>query len=94
MNGKLIGGLILARWLHLPPGLLATILIPSGVLGIAVVLNVQQVMGTGDTLLLSAITIVTVVSEIFVLGIWRVVLDFHHKNRESTSNGNHLPSVD
>ena len=70
MNGKLLGGLILARWLHLPPGLLATILIPPGVLGIAVALNVQQVMGTGDTLLLSAITIATVVSEIFVLGIW------------------------
>jgi hypothetical protein len=70
MNGKLLGGLILARWLNLPSGLLATILIPPGVLGIAVVLNAQQVMGTGDTLLVSAITIATVVSEIFAPGIW------------------------
>jgi hypothetical protein len=56
--------------LNLPPGLLGTILVPPGVLGIALALNIQQVLATGNTMLVSAVAITTVVSELFVLALW------------------------
>jgi hypothetical protein len=63
LTGKLIGGLIAARVVGVPAALLATMLAPPGVLGLAVALNIQQVLGTGDTLILSAVTVATVASE-------------------------------
>jgi len=63
LTGKLIGSLIASRVVGVPAGLLATILAPPGVLGLALALNIQQVLGTGDTVLLSAVTLATVASE-------------------------------
>jgi hypothetical protein len=63
LTGKLLGGVIAARIVGVPAAMLATMLAHPGVLGLAVALNVQQVLGTGDTLLLSAVTMATVVSE-------------------------------
>ena len=65
ISGKTLGGLLFARVARLPAGLLSLVLLPPGVLGIALALNFQQVMGGGDTLLLSAITVSALVSEVF-----------------------------
>ena len=70
LAGKTLGGLIFARVAQLPSGVLSTVLLPPGVLGIALALNVQQVIGGGDTLLLSAVTASTLASEVLA----RVVL--------------------
>jgi hypothetical protein len=67
LAGKLIGGLIIARIVGVPPGVLATMLLPPGALGIAVALNVQQVLPTGDTLLVSAVTVAMVASELLAV---------------------------
>jgi hypothetical protein len=64
LAGKTLGGLVFARVANLPAGLLSTVLLPPGVLGIALALNVQQVIGGGDTLLLSAVTASTMASEV------------------------------
>jgi hypothetical protein len=64
LAGKTLGGLVFARVAHLPPGLLSTVLLPPGVLGVAIALNVQQVIGGGDTVLLSAVTASTMASEV------------------------------
>jgi hypothetical protein len=68
--GKLIGSLVLSRWFSLPPALVAIVLVPPGVLGIALVLNFQQVLRTGDALLLSAVTVATAFSELLALMLW------------------------
>lgn len=64
LAGKLLGSLITARPLGLSPGLIATVLVPPGVLGIALALNVQQVIGTGDTIIVSTVTVAVVASEL------------------------------
>jgi hypothetical protein len=53
--------------LGVPAGLLATILAPPGVLGIALALNVQQVLNTTDTIIMSAVTVAIVASEVLAL---------------------------
>jgi len=70
ISSKTLGGLLFARIARLPAGLLSMVLLPPGVLGIALALNFQQVMGGGDTLLLSAITVSALANEVFA----RVVL--------------------
>lgn len=64
LAGKTLGGLVFARVARLPAGLLTTVLLPPGILGIALALNVQQAIGGGDTLLLSAVTASTMASEL------------------------------
>jgi hypothetical protein len=65
LSGKTLGGLLFARVAHLPAGLLSTVLLPPGILGIALALNFQQVLGGGETLLLSAVTASTMLCELF-----------------------------
>jgi hypothetical protein len=62
--GKLLGGAAAARLTGLPAGLLAAILVPPGVLGVALALNLQQVLGGAGVLLLSSVTVAAVVSEL------------------------------
>ncbi len=69
LTGKLLGSLIAARLLAVPAGLLATIVVSPGVLGIALALNIQQVLGTGDTILVSAVTTLVVASELVTLAL-------------------------
>jgi hypothetical protein len=64
LAGKTLGGLVFARVASLPAGLLSTVLLPPGVLGIALALNVHQVIGGGDALLVSAVTASTMASEV------------------------------
>ena len=62
--GKLVGSLAAARMSHVASGLLAATLVPPGVLGIALALNLQQVLGPAGTLLLSGVTVAAVISEL------------------------------
>lgn len=64
LTGKLVGSMVTARLVDIPAGLLATVLTPPGVLGIAFALNVQQVISTGDSLIVSAVAAATVGSEL------------------------------
>jgi hypothetical protein len=65
ISGKTLGGLLFARVARLPAGVLSTVLLPPGVLGIALALNFQQVIRGGDTLLMSAVTVSTMLCEVF-----------------------------
>ncbi len=62
--GKLLGGAAAARISGLPVGMVSTLLLPPGVLGIALALNLYQVLGGAGALLLSAVTFSAVVSEL------------------------------
>jgi len=62
--GKLLASLAVARVAAVPAGLVATVLLPPGVLGVAVGLNVQQALDTRDVLLISAVTVAAVVAEL------------------------------
>lgn len=62
--GKLAASLAVARLADVPAGLLAAVLMPPGVLGVALALNVQQALGTDDMLLVSSVTVAAAVSEL------------------------------
>jgi hypothetical protein len=70
LTGKLLAGAMASAIADVPTGLLATVLVPPGVIGIAMALNLQQVLGEENALLLSGITVAAVVSE--VLAAWLV----------------------
>jgi hypothetical protein len=61
--GKLLGSAAASRITGIAAGLLATVLLPPGVLGIALALNVHQVHG-GATLLVSGVAVAAIVSEL------------------------------
>jgi hypothetical protein len=65
--GKLVASTAAARMAGVPAGMLAVVLMPPGVLGVALALNVDQVLGTADTLLLSGITVATGASELIAM---------------------------
>ncbi len=62
--GKLAASLAVAGLVDVQAGLLAAVLLPPGVLGVAVALNVQQVLGFDDMLLVSSVTVAAAVSEL------------------------------
>lgn len=64
LTGKLLASAATAAMAGVAAGVLGTVLAPPGVVGIALALNVQQVAGTGDTVLVSSVTIAAVASEI------------------------------
>jgi hypothetical protein len=63
LAGKLLASAAVMRIAGVPAGLVATVLLPPGVLGVAVALNVQQVSGSA-TVLLSAVVVAAAVSEL------------------------------
>jgi hypothetical protein len=65
--GKLLASTAAARLVRVPAGMLAIVLVPPGVLGVALALNVDQVLGTSDTLLLSGVTVATGISELIAM---------------------------
>lgn len=65
--GKLAASLAVARLAEVPAGLLAAVLLPPGVLGVALALNVQQALGTEDMLLVSSVTVAAAVSELIAV---------------------------
>lgn len=62
--GKVLGSAAAARAVDVPPALLATVLIPPGVIGIALALNVHHALGEGDATLLSGVTVALIASEL------------------------------
>jgi hypothetical protein len=64
LTGKLIAAAVAARVVGIPTGLLATVLVPPGVLGVALALNVQQTLGMDDTLLLSGVVVAAGAAEL------------------------------
>ncbi len=64
LTGKLLAATATARLIGVSPGLLATVMVPPGVLGIALALNVQQMLGLADTILLSSVTVAAGVTEL------------------------------
>lgn len=62
--GKVLASIASAKMIGVPPGLAAMVLLPPGVLGVAVALNVQQALSTRDLLLVSGVTVATAVSEL------------------------------
>lgn len=64
LSSKTAAGVLLSRHAGVSPGLTSAVLLPPGILGIALAFNFQQVLGSGETLLLSAVTVSTMLSEI------------------------------
>jgi hypothetical protein len=69
--GKLLASAAIAGVVRVTPSLAATVLVPPGVLGIALALNIQQVLGFGNPLLLSSVTVATGLSELLPLVLWQ-----------------------
>jgi hypothetical protein len=63
LMGKLAASLAIARIARIPPGLLAGVLLPPGIMGIALALNVRQVLAGDDGLIVPAVTVAAAVSE-------------------------------
>lgn len=61
--GKLAASLAVARIARIPPGLLAGVLLPPGIMGIALALNVRQVLAVEDGLIVPAVTVAAAISE-------------------------------
>lgn len=64
LTGKLLASTATAALAGVAPAVLGTVLAPPGVVGIALALNVQQVAGTADTVLVSSVTLAAVASEL------------------------------
>lgn len=67
LMGKLIASFALAPMLRIEPGVLASALLPPGVMGIALALNARQVLGGELTSLVAAVTAATAASEILAV---------------------------
>ena len=64
LTGKLVAAAVTARLTGVPAVLLSAVLVPPSAIGIALALNIQQVIGDRETLLLSAVTLAATVSEL------------------------------
>ena len=64
LSSKTAAGMLLSRHAGVSPGLTGAVLLPPGILGIALAFNFQQVLGSGETLLLSAVTVSTMSTEV------------------------------
>jgi hypothetical protein len=62
--GKLLASLAIARVVRISPALLASVLLPPGIMGIALALNVRQVLATEDNVIVPAVTVAAVATEI------------------------------
>ncbi len=62
--GKLTASLAVAPLAQVSPALLATVLLPPGIVGIALALNVRQVLGADDGGIVAAATAAAVTSEL------------------------------
>jgi hypothetical protein len=64
LTGKLLGSLAAARLVDVSPAVLATLLLPPGIMGIALALNARQVLGPDYAWIVSAVTASAVASEV------------------------------
>jgi hypothetical protein len=67
--GKLLASIAVAPMVAAPASLLATVLLPPGVLGVAVALNVQQHLDGRSALLVSSVTVAAAVAEMVSLAL-------------------------
>lgn len=67
LMAKLLASLAVARLLRLPAGLLATALLPPGVMGIALALNVTQVLGSDTAGTVAIVTVAAGASELLAV---------------------------
>ena len=65
--GKLLASFALAPMLHVRPALLASAMLPPGVLGIALALNVRQVLGGDAGVIVAAVTVAAVAAELVAM---------------------------
>jgi hypothetical protein len=72
LAAKLLASVVVARLARVSPALLATVLLQPGVMGIALGLNVAQMLGDDYLWVLSAVTASAVVSEILGLFLPRI----------------------
>ena len=64
LAGKLLASLVVARLLRIPPAILATALLPPGVVGIALALNAEQVLGRETATIVGVVTLAAGASEL------------------------------
>lgn len=64
LAAKLLASLVISRMSSMSPGLLATVLLQPGVLGVALALNAGQLLGPDARWIVSAVTISAVASEV------------------------------
>jgi hypothetical protein len=64
LAGKLVASLAVGRMLRISPALLATTLLPPGVVGIALALNAHQVLGGHTASLVAIVTLAAGASEL------------------------------
>ncbi|MGE3509965.1 MAG: hypothetical protein AB7N65_13890 [Vicinamibacterales bacterium] len=64
LAAKLLASLVISRLSCMSPGLLATVLLQPGVLGVALALNAGQLLGPDARWIVSAVTISAVASEV------------------------------
>ena len=65
--GKLLGAAAVARVTGVSAGRLSTVLLPPGVLGVALAVNLWQVLGASGALLLSAVAVAMLASEVLAV---------------------------
>jgi hypothetical protein len=64
LTGKLLGSIAVTRLAHVSPAVLASVLLPPGIMGIALALNAHQILGTDYAWIVSAVTTSAVATEI------------------------------
>jgi hypothetical protein len=64
LAGKLLASVVVAQILRIPPATLATALLPPGVVGIALALNAEQVLGRDIAMLVAVVTLAAGASEL------------------------------
>ncbi len=64
LAAKLLASLVVARRAGLPPALLAAVLLPPGVMGIALAVNATLLLGDSRGWIVSTVTLATVASEV------------------------------
>ena len=64
LTGKLLGSIAVTRLAHVSPAVLASVLLPPGIMGIALALNAHQILGADYAWIVSAVTTSAVATEI------------------------------
>jgi hypothetical protein len=69
LTGKLLGSAAVSRIARAPASVLASFLVPPGVIGVALALNIQQALASGGTSLVSAVVVAAITSELLALAV-------------------------
>ena len=75
LAGKLLASVVVAEILRIPPATLATALLPPGVVGVALALNAEQVLGGETAMLVAVVTLAAGASELVAAFLTRDIED-------------------